>query len=1324
MTAQQQTILRWLSYVLLGVLSLLLVLVLALHIWLTRSPEVGAQVVMRAERLTGMHLIVSSVDARLGWYGPELVFKDARVVLPKQTQPVIRARAGRVGFDLWRAIRTARLASARVVLEGAATDVVLTEHGVELRGQGEWSDQADVAHVALNDLPVGHVRIEDSSFTVQDERQGAAPWKVTQVALELERDLGELRFKGRVHLASSPDSAVAVDARLNGDLNDWASMRWRAHVGFTRADLGPWASLWPTVSWLPTRAKGDLEVDADGAAAALNHLTVHANLHDVQLSQGPLIKTLAGQAVVVHKAQSWSVTAKDVTLQSAGHGWQRGAFALELGFSDHALVSGSLKSAAIDLSALSTLAPLMPQEQTREALVSLRPDGLLRTVDLIANKDRASGAWQVTGGALLTGVSVGALGKVPGVGRLDGQFVAAGDHGRLNVSAEQFVLDLQSALRAPVYGDHLKAMLTYRWVADGLHYAAHDVVIHTKDGSASGQASGWLPSNPEVSPRLDLDFNLKDLVAQAGTQYLPAKIIPAEPMRWLDAAFISGKVPEAHLQLSGELRRFPFRDGGGLFRVTLRFEDMHLHYHDGFQDVEEAAGTAEFKNQGFSAQAAHARIGGIQIRDAVAGIADFKEAEVTALAHASGDVRDALSYLKTSPVGPTLGEYFLKTTGQGPLTADVALDLPFKNFEARTIKVDGRLARVQARLPGIDADFRDVSGAFSINGLEITIPDMTATAFGGPLRLKLSTGPGANKTPGERVWSLRADGRATGDHLQPLLGVTHGQWLQGVMDWRLEARAPRLEWRPKAVPLPAASAQPLMQKLETRYLPINVHLESTLAGMALRFPAPLFKSADESRALRVDLVVDPELTLEQAKKATPFKRHDHAHPGHLSLRASLGRDAGAFEWRLGEAEQLEHGAIRFGGGTPELRSGPGLWVDGHLASYDLSAWLSVRTSDHPMHSLNDVLKGGTVTVDHFGFLGFQFPAVAMSISGREGAWYAAVDGPAAHGQIVVPWGAASEQPVRIDLERLALGERATAPVGMPPSDPIDPAELPAVTINIKNLEVQKRHFGALTARIRRVAHGIELTGAQLKAASFEGSAKGHWTQQDARQSTLLSFQLDSNHVQDTLTAWGFEPTLTAKSGRVTGQLHWDRGLEGSLLTRVTGEAKLSVDQGQLLTVKPGAGRVLGLFSLAALPRRLTLDFSDVTDKGFAFDSIKGDFEFREGNAYTTNLALKGPAAQIGIVGRTGLATRDYDQTAKVAGSLGTPLAAAGVLAGGPAVGAALLLFSSVFKEPLTGITRGYYRITGSWENPKVERISAGQSHDAPEAPTEAPTEAH
>jgi len=159
-----------------------------------------------------------------------------------------------------------------------------------------------------------------------------------------------------------------------------------------------------------------------------------------------------------------------------------------------------------------------------------------------------------------------------------------------------------------------------------------------------------------------------------------------------------------------------------------------------------------------------------------------------------------------------------------------------------------------------------------------------------------------------------------------------------------------------------------------------------------------------------------------------------------------------------------------------------------------------------------------------------------------------------------------------------------------------------------------------------------------------------------------------------------------------------------LLGRSSGTMEIQLDDGRLLTVQPGAGRMLGLMSIAELPRRLRLDFHDVTDKGLAFDSIHGSFEVKEGNATTPNLLLRGPVAEIGIAGRIGLGKRDYDQTAVVTGDVGSALPVAGVALANPLVGGALLLFTQIFKEPLKGIARAYYHIGGGWDNPKVERI--------------------
>ena len=96
----------------------------------------------------------------------------------------------------------------------------------------------------------------------------------------------------------------------------------------------------------------------------------------------------------------------------------------------------------------------------------------------------------------------------------------------------------------------------------------------------------------------------------------------------------------------------------------------------------------------------------------------------------------------------------------------------------------------------------------------------------------------------------------------------------------------------------------------------------------------------------------------------------------------------------------------------------------------------------------------------------------------------------------------------------------------------------------------------------------------------------------------------------------------------------------------------------------------------------------------------------DGDTYTCDLSLESPAADIGIVGRAGLVSRDYEQTAVVSASFGNALPIAGALVAGPQVAAALLIFSQIFKKPLQEVTQIYYGIGGSWDEPQIDTTTA------------------
>ncbi len=127
--------------------------------------------------------------------------------------------------------------------------------------------------------------------------------------------------------------------------------------------------------------------------------------------------------------------------------------------------------------------------------------------------------------------------------------------------------------------------------------------------------------------------------------------------------------------------------------------------------------------------------------------------------------------------------------------------------------------------------------------------------------------------------------------------------------------------------------------------------------------------------------------------------------------------------------------------------------------------------------------------------------------------------------------------------------------------------------------------------------------------------------------------------------------------------------------------------------------MLSLFSLNSLQRRLTLDFRDVFKEGFSFDKMKGHFVVMDGDAFTNNFTIEGSSATIEISGRTGLVAHDYDQLVIVTPQVSSTLPIAGVIAGGPAVGAAVFLADKLVGDKFNRMTQVRYQVSGSWDDP-------------------------
>jgi len=208
--------------------------------------------------------------------------------------------------------------------------------------------------------------------------------------------------------------------------------------------------------------------------------------------------------------------------------------------------------------------------------------------------------------------------------------------------------------------------------------------------------------------------------------------------------------------------------------------------------------------------------------------------------------------------------------------------------------------------------------------------------------------------------------------------------------------------------------------------------------------------------------------------------------------------------------------------------------------------------------------------------------------------------------------------------------------------------------------------------------------------------------------TLKNVKARSFDLKKLQEQFGFQSFIASKKSEFDLDLIWAEIPLRMEIINGEGSVKINIDDGQITVLERVPGKIFGLFSLAKLPKRLLLDFSDVTKKGFSFKKITADLQFNKGSAYTCNLVIKGTTADILIIGATDLISRTFNQLAIVQPAVSDLLPMGGAMLGGPAVAASVYIFTKLLRKPLKEAGINYYSINGPWENPKIELIPTSE----------------
>jgi len=1114
------------------------------------------------------------------------------------------------------------------------------QHGEDVGGFGDWL------------LEQGGVGVYDSTLTWVDETLGGDPLVVRDTDLQVQKRLGTWRFAVRAR----PPEAVAAPIDLRGDLSRdrrGPGARWSGQLYFSvgYADLAA-LRRWVAVPVDVRQGAGSVEAWLRIDAGQMRDLTTDLALSDVRLRLRTGLPELAlsrmagllrwqqsGLATTISARRLSFTTPDGLRLPPADITYGRSG---PEGARD---TRSTVQFDRLDVAAVTRLLDRLPLDATlRERLSQAGPSGTLRDFEL-----RWVGPFRERRGYLLRAqfdrLGLHPTGYLPGFAAVQGSVEATDQGGVVALRTGRSAVDMPRVFAGTLPLESLDARVTWS-NADGSPLIRIERAVFA-NAHLAGQVAGSYRAIPGKPGTIDLTGSLSRGDAREVWRYIPL-LIHERIREWLKDGLLAGRSEDVRFRLRGDLRRFPFVDPAtGIFEVVTKFHDGALSYVPGWPAIEDASGELVFRAASMKVVASSARVFGTRLREVTATIPELNAVgrqmlEVRGVAE--GPSQDFLRFIEESAVDRWIGGFTRGMRASGSGTLHLALDIPLHHMEQASVQGRYRFAG-NVLEPGHGAPrLEDLAGELQFTQRDVQVQDAALTVLGMPARFSVQRqGSGL---------LIQGRGSADGAAVRALLDNPVGTRLGGRTQWQAT--------------------------IGIRDGGYELKVDSDLRGLTSALPAPFAKDAT---------------------RAWPFRYQRRSGPGSDLTVLSLGSVLSAQLQRdPDDGDRIVRGEIRVNAVAPAPRR-DGLWLSGTMSTTDLDAWKALldaqagKASDTGTASR---LLGISLQVGTLRAWGRDWNDVQLGLNRGQSVWRGRIDAREAAGTF--QWTPAGEGALAARLQKLHVPPAQARLLAI--GDEARPARLPALDIVAEDFRLDGRQLG----RMALVAgpQGKDWRIRRFEAVNAHGTlqATGSWQQAARTPVTNVQLAIDTGDIGAYLASLKLPPGVVGGSGTVKGRLAWVGAPQTFDLPTLRGALALEARKGRFAKAEPGIGKLIGVLSLQALPRRVALDFNDVFSEGFAFDSLAATIDIEEGVASTDDFRMIGPAARVEMRGEVNLAGETQRLDVKVLPALSESVALGAAFLN-PAIGIAALLAQKALKDPISQIAAFEYEVSGTWADPMV-----------------------
>ena len=855
--------------------------------------------------------------------------------------------------------------------------------------------------------------------------------------------------------------------------------------------------------------------------------------------------------------------------------------------------------------------------------------------------------------------------------------------------------------------------------------AARGRVAHAAQWSVQLQRLDWRNADIDLQgegrwdgggPAGNADF--RGTIARARLdaihRYLPREV-NADAREWLAKGLQAGTLFNGHWLLRGDLAEFPFGEQpqAGDFQVRGDFRDARIEFvpdaskAQSWPLLQDLDGTADLHRMDLRLTASAARMEPVQgqvirLNGLRARIPDLEhDATLQVSGHSAADGDAYMALIRQSPLAHLLDGVFDEATAGGDWQVPLSLTIPLLNAEDS--QVQGRIDLQQGRLrflpqaPAFEA--MDGSLFFSEQGVRLAQP-LSAQVLGGAVQVQGALG-------GKQAAGLSFQGRLTAKALAAFVGVPGMDRLSGALNYQA--------------------------RLARQGHAYEFTLNSDTRGLALDFPAPLAKPAEQPRTLNVRWTdADAQADVLDARLGdlvTVKLRHvRRARQGPYFEQALVGLGQAADEGGAGLRLALRYPLLDLDrwnrivdefsiprrGHETESRSAARrpLWPDLSL--------LSVQADQLRMQAtrLDQAVLRVTRTPDERWSLNLRSRQTTGTLKWRE------LDGRV-------------QGPMSGRFSRLSLGDDARDTQSLlPDAEPDEDArfdddlEIPGLILQADDLRLYGRSMGALSLEGVRdsTRHVWQLNHLRMGDEDARLQGSGTWRLRGPDRGLSLKATVAAKDMGVWLSRAGWPGVLSGGQGTLKGDFTWRNLPWRHDKADLRGSLQIQLDKGRFLKIGSHTAKLLEFLSLQSITRlnRLEQGLVGLPKDGFPFDQLRGSLTLDQGVVQARDYKVIGSVGTILLEGSTNILDETLDLQAVMVPNLdvsGAALAAG--IAVNPLIGLGAFVTQWLLKTPLAKAMTVRYQVTGTWDEPKVKEIPvSGAAQAGRESPQTGPGAGH